>query len=185
MKTIIGISGSLRSASYNSALLRQAAYTMDTNEQLHRKMTLVIINIESYPLFNADVEAAGVPTIITEHRKAIAEASGVLIATPEYNHTLSGALKNALDWHSRGPEWPFREKPTAIMGASTGRFGTVRAQAHLRVILTAIGANVLPRPELMVAAAASQFSPNGTLTDAKANALLETLLITFNSFIVG
>ena len=103
-------------------------------------------------------------------------ADALLIATPEYNSSISGALKNALDWASRPPQQPLNGKPVAIMGASTGNFGTVRAQLHLRQVLTHVGALPLGKPEVLVARAEQVFDQEGRLTDPAARGFLESLL---------
>ena len=95
------------------------------------------------------------------------QADALLIATPEYNSSVSGALKNGIDWASRSPQQPLNGKPVAIMGASTGNFGTLRAQLHLRQILTHVGALPLGKPEVLVARAEQAFDPVGNLTDAR------------------
>jgi len=125
---VLGISGSLRKASYNTALLRPAS------ELLPRGMTLEVFDLSSIPLYNDDVRALGFPKPVQEFRSRIAAADALLIATPEYNFSIPGVLKNAIDWASRPPDPPLDGKPLAIMGASTGNFGTVRAQMHLRQV---------------------------------------------------
>ena len=101
----------------------------------------------------------------------VAQADALLIATPEYNSSVSGALKNAIDWASRSPQQPLNGKPVAIMGASTGNFGTLRAQLHLRQTLTHVGALPLGKPEVLVARAEQAFDAEGRLVDAAARRL--------------
>ncbi len=166
---ILGISGSLRDSSYNTALLRAAA------ELLPPGMTLEISDLEGVPPFDQDEEKP-MPDAVVRMRESIAAADAVLIATPEYNSSISGVLKNALDWASRGPQAPFSGKPVAVMGASTGAFGTARAQMQLRQVLTHIGALVLPKPEVMVARAGEAFDANGRLLSEPTRDFLGQLL---------
>lgn len=166
---VLGISGSLRRASYNTALLRAAAELMPPG------MTLEIFDLAPLPMFNQDAEKP-FPEAVVELRTRLAQADALLIATPEYNSSFSGALKNALDWASRPPKQPLAGKPVAIMGASTGNFGTVRAQLHLRQVLTHIGALPLGKPEALVARAEQAFDAEGRLVDATARGFLQDLL---------
>ena len=106
---------------------------MTTSDPLH------VMGISPLPMFNPDNEKP-FPKVVVEFRTRLAQANALLIATPEYNSSISGALKNAIDWASRPPRQPFNGKPVAIMGVSTGNFGTLRAQLHLRQILTHVGA---------------------------------------------
>ena len=166
---VLGISGSLRKASYNTALLRAAA------ELTPPGMTLESFDLAPLPLFNQDAEKP-FPEAVVEFRARVAQADALLIATPEYNSSVSGALKNAIDWASRSPQQPLNGKPVATMGASTGNFGTLRAQLHLRQILTHVGALPLGKPEVLVARAEQVFDPVGNLTDAATHGFLRDLL---------
>lgn len=166
---ILGISGSLRAGSYNTALLRTAA------ELLPPDMTIEIVDLAGMPVFNVDQEKP-FPEAVNQLRDRIAAADAVLIATPEYNSSISGALKNALDWASRQPQPPLAGKPVAVIGASTGLFGTARAQVQLRQVLTHLGALVLPKPEVMVAKAEEAFDENGNLISESARGFLKELL---------
>lgn len=167
---ILGISGSLRKKSYNTALLRAAA------DLLPPSMTLEIFDLVSLPIFHPDFEKP-FPEPVTAFRAKLAQADALLIATPEYNSSISGALKNALDWASRPPDQPLNHKPVAIMGASTGNFGTVRAQLQLRQVLTHVGALPLSKPEVLVARAEQSFDAEGHLIDPNACGFLHDLLI--------
>jgi chromate reductase, NAD(P)H dehydrogenase (quinone) len=113
---------------------------------------------------------------VVELRTCLAQVDALLIATPEYHSSISGALKNAIDWASRPPKQPLAGKPVAIMGASTGNFGTVRAQLHLRQVLTHVGALPLGKPEVLVAHAEQAFDAEGRLVDAAARGFLQDLL---------
>jgi len=166
---VLGISGSLRKASYNRALLRAAS------ELLPAEMTLEIFDLSLLPMFNQDIEKP-FPEAVEDFRRRVAEADALLIATPEYNSSLSGALKNAIDWASRAPQVPLIGKPVAMMGASTGMFGTVRAQLQLRQVLTYIGALPLGKPEVLVARAEKAFDAEGKLVDEATRGFLRDLL---------
>ncbi|HRT92242.1 MAG TPA: NAD(P)H-dependent oxidoreductase, partial [Anaerolineaceae bacterium] len=167
---VLGISGSLRVDSYNTALLRAAA------ELLPPGMTLEITDLAGIPLFNQDEENP-FPEEVARLRARIAAADALLFATPEYNSSISGVLKNALDWASRAPDMPLAGKPAALMGASTGVFGTARAQLHLRQVLAHLGALVLTKPEVMVMRAADAFDEQGRLVNEVTRGFLGQLLV--------
>jgi chromate reductase len=137
---VLGLSGSLRSGSHNSRLLRAAAELLPDGVEL-----VEFDGLKAIPPYDEDDEAAG-HEAVDALRAALNEADAVLVATPEYNHSLPGQLKNAFDWISRPlAESPVRGKPVAVIGASTGLFGAVWAQAEGRKVLTALGADVLDR----------------------------------------
>ncbi len=167
---IAGISGSLRKDSYNTALLHAAVDLMPDG------MLLDIIDIASLPMFNQDFEKPFPESVVT-FRDKLNKADAILIATPEYNSSLTGALKNAIDWASRSPQAPLPGKPAAIMGASTGKFGTIRAQLHLRQVLTHVGAQPLGKPEVLVARAEKAFDADGKLVDETTRGFLRELLL--------
>jgi chromate reductase len=158
---ILGISGSLRRDSHNTALLRAAAEMLPPGAELE-----VFDGLRDVPPYDADfdtpeLQGPGVDAL----KRAIERADAVLIATPEYNHSIPGVLKNALDWASRPvSETVLRGKPAAVVGASTGLFGAVWAQAETRKVLAAIGAEVVDR-ELPVMQAHTQFDEEGALLD--------------------
>ena len=155
---ILGIVGSLRRDSYNAMLMRAAQELLPPDVELVRFEQLADI-----PAFDEDLEDGPAPEAVTALKEAIAEADGVLFATPEYNGSVPGFLKNALDWVSRPFENnPLRNKPVAVMGASTGMFGAVWAQAELRKVLAAGGAKVLDE-ELPVGHAEQAFDEEGRL----------------------
>ncbi len=146
---VLGISGSLRHDSHNSALLRAAAERLPAGAEL-----VPFERLAEIPPYDEDVEVEGVPEVVRELREAIRNADAMLIATPEYNHSIPGQLKNALDWASRpAGESSLSGIPAATIGASTGMFGAVWAQAELRKVLGAMGGRVL-EAELPVAHAA-------------------------------
>ena len=168
---ILGFAGSLRRASYNRALIRAAA------ELAPRGMAIEVFDLSAIPLYNQDVEDAGEPLSVVAFKRALAESDALLVATPEYNHSVAGVLKNALDWASRPRVTsPLRDKAVAIMGASPGRGSTARAQAQLRDTFVFTGACVMPLPELLISAAAEHFDPDGNLADPALRVLLVELL---------
>lgn len=168
---VLGISGSLRAHSYNTGLLRAAA------ELLPAHMGLEIFDLADIPLYNQDTEQAGYPHAVVMLRERIATADAVLFACPEYNYSITGVLKNAIDWASRPRgSAPLTGKPAAIIGAG-GRFGTTRAQLHLRQICTHLAMPVLPAPELMVVRAWDYFDQQGTLTDTSTREQLGAVLV--------
>jgi len=136
---VLGISGSLRRDSLNSALLRAAAERLPAGAEL-----VEYEGLREVPPYDEDVETDGTPTAVEELRAAVREADAVLVATPEYNSSIPGQLKNALDWVSRpAGKSALNGKPTAVIGASTGMFGAVWAQAELRKVLAAMGGRVI------------------------------------------
>jgi len=161
-KHLLAISGSLRKGSYNSMLLRAATALTPAEIAVE-----VYESLAAIPLFDEDVEARsnGGPPVM-DLRAAVRAADGLLISTPEYNQSMSGVLKNAIDWLSRpGPDEVLIGKPIAMMGASGGRWGTRLAQANLRQVLTATESLVMPQPAIFVAGASKVFGDHGQLLD--------------------
>lgn len=168
---ILGISGSLRKASYNSAALRAAQGLVPGST------VITLADISAIPVYNDDVREAGLPVSVTRLVQQIASADAVLIATPEYNYSIPGVLKNAIDWVSKAPEQPFRHKPVAIMGASMGAIGTARSQYDLRKVFIFLDAHVLNRPEIMIAAAHTRFDADGHLKDETTRKLISGQIV--------
>lgn len=167
---ILGFAGSLRQGSYNKALLRAAG------ELLPPGASIEIFDIEGIPPFNQDLEASP-PQRVKEFKSRIRASSAVLIATPEYNFSMPGVLKNALDWASRphgDSAWP--GKPLAIMSASTGMLGGSRAQYHLRQTLLFLDVRAVTKPEVFVTFAGQKFDETGRLTDGATRAVVADLL---------
>jgi len=156
---VLGISGSLRKGSLNTAALRAAVDLAPAG------MTIETFDISPIPLYNEDVKEQGFPEPVQRLREGIRAADALLLVTPEYNYSIPGVMKNAIDWASRPPEQPFAEKPIAIMGASPGALGTSRAQYHLRQCFVFLNAPVLLRPEVMISQANQKFDASGKLTD--------------------
>jgi chromate reductase, NAD(P)H dehydrogenase (quinone) len=170
---ILGIAGSLREGSYNRSLLRAA------RELLPADVELVEHDIAALPFYDGDVEAAGDPGPVVRFKEAILDADALLIATPEYNRGVPGVLKNAIDWASRPPLGsPLTGKPVAIMGASTGRGGTARAQEQLHAALEFSRATVVEQPEVLVPEAFMRFDEQGELIDGGVRAELAELIDT-------
>jgi chromate reductase len=171
---VLGISGSLRRGSYNTRLLRAAARTLPPAAELELYDAEALWAI---PPYSEDAEALGEPETVSRLKRAIADADAVLISTPEYNASIPGQLKNALDWVSRpAASTPMRNKPAAVIGASTSLFGAVWAQAEIRKVLGHMGARVIDQ-ELPVARAAEAFDAEGSLHDAEIEAALRELTI--------
>ena len=181
MKHILALPGSLRRGSYNRLLLQAAAARAPAG------ISLIVANeILEIPVFNEDLELgeARGPDAVARLARRIAEADGVLIATPEYNQSMPGALKNTIDWLSRpvGNE-VLEGKPVAIIGATTGPWGTRIAQSLLRHTLTATGALVLPQPQLYIPGAELMFGPDGRLLDEAVGLRLAKVLTAFGRWI--
>ncbi len=174
---VLGICGSLRKASFNMAALRACS------DLLPAGMSMRITGIADIPMFNQDVFDAGLPEPAKRFRSEVAEADGLLIASPEYNFSLSGALKNAIDWGSRAPSQVFLEKPVAIFSATGGPLGGARVQYDLRRILGQLVAHVQPKPEVFIGAAQSKFDAQGKLTDETTRKFLTELLAGFKVWI--
>ncbi|MBV8651361.1 MAG: NAD(P)H-dependent oxidoreductase [Alphaproteobacteria bacterium] len=167
---VLGISGSLRKASYNSAALRAA------QELAPDGMTIEIFDLAEIPIYNDDVRAQGYPAPVQRFRERIAAADALLFATPEFNYSMPGVLKNAIDWGSRPPDQPFNDKPVAIMGASPGITGTARAQYHLRQSCVFLNMHPVNKPEVMIGGAAAKFDAELRLTDETTRGFIRDLL---------
>jgi len=168
--SILGFAGSLRKGSFNRGLLRIA------KELVPQEAELEIFDLEGIPPFNQDLENQP-PQKVKEFKAKIRAADAVLIVTPEYNYSIPGVLKNAIDWASR----PYGDnalegKPVALMGASIGMLGTARAQYHLRQCFVWLNMYPLNQPEVMVPFAEEKFDANGTLTDQKTKEKIKELL---------
>jgi chromate reductase len=168
---VLAISGSLRRGSHNTKLLRTAATLLPPGSRL-----TLWASLKGVPPFDEDDEAGPPHTAVAGLRQAVGRADAILIATPEYNHSIPGQLKNALDWLSRPlADNPMQRKPCAVIGASTGIYGAVWAQAETRRILEALGARLLDR-ELPVPTAAHQFDVDGQLLNGDIHCQLRELL---------
>jgi chromate reductase len=171
MPRIMGVSGSLRGGSHNTNLLRAAATLLPPGVVLD-----IYTELRDVPPYDADRDVESVDPAVARLRGAITDADGILIATPEYNGSIPGVLKNALDWASRPfPENALRGKPVVVIGASTGLFGAVWAQAETRKVLGVIGADVIDR-EFQVGQAEAAFADDGDLLDPEQRAALAELV---------
>jgi len=167
---VLGMAGSLRERSYNRALLRAAG------ELLPPGMTLDIHDLAGIPEYNDDVREKGYPESTRRLRDAIAAADALLIVTPEYNYSVPGVLKNAIDWASRPPAPPLTRKPCAIMSASQSLMGGVRAQYHLRQMFVFTDTLPVNKPEILVMTAQQKFDQDLKLTDENTKNLIRQLL---------
>ena len=168
---IVGISGSLRRASYNRGLLVAA------QEVAPADVTVEIVDLAPIPFYNPDVEAEGLPDTVVEMRERIAAADALLLTVPEYNHSYTAVIKNALDWASRPrPVSALHQKPVALMGAGGGS-GTIRAQLALRPVLACSEAHVMPKPDLYIVRATEYFDADGTLTDATIREAVRSIVV--------
>jgi chromate reductase len=173
---LLGLCGSTRKGSLNRALLQRIAQNLpgETSFELWD-------SVGSLPIFNSDLPDL---PLVTELKAAIAAADGVIISTPEYNYSIPGGLKNALDWISRPPATsPLRGKPVALCGAATGMSGTIRAQNHLRAMLVYSDSTVMNQPEVLIPRAHERFDTTGALTDESTRLLLERFGAAFVAFV--
>lgn len=169
---LLGLSGSNRIGSFNRALLENAKGLLGPGTSLE-----IFEGLDQLPFYSEDLDGEHLDLKAKKLRDSLKQADGVLIASPEHNFSVSAILKNALDWASRPYGiHSFVEKPTAIVGASGGLFGTMRAQLHTREVLHALQADVVARPEVLVTQATTKFDSDGRLTDATTLALLNQLL---------
>jgi chromate reductase len=172
---LLGICGSLRRASINRWLLQTLGASLPAG------ITLGIHESIEVPLFNSDIAE---PPSVTALKDAIRASAGVVFAVPEYNYSIPGGLKNALDWISSPPsKSPLRGKPVAIVGATSGMSGTIRAQLHMRQILLFSDCQVLAQPEILIPRAHERFDATGALTDESTRALLARFGVAFAAFV--
>src|SRR5712671_4378950 len=168
--SVLAICGSLRAGSFNKAALRTAI------ELKPPGMTIETADIGSIPLYDEDVRVLGFPPSVEELRAQIAAADALLFACPEYNYSMSGVLKNAIDWASRPPDQPFAGKPVAIIGAAAGMAGSARAQGDLRRSCVFLDMHPLNKPEVLIGQAQTKFDADGNLTDEVARNLIRDLM---------
>ena len=174
--SILGIAGSLRAQSWNKKLLAAATQLVPPGA------TITTFDLKDIPLYNEDVREQGYPDSVAALRTAIEQADAVLFVTPEYNYSIPGVLKNAIDWASRPPSPPVGKKPVATLGASPGMHGTVRCQSHLKEVCVGLGMYVVPKPEVYVAKANEKFDAEGRLTDEATKKFVAELLVNLTSF---
>lgn len=169
----IAISGSIRHDSYNRKAL-QVAKSIVT--ELEGNVSEFDLKKFMLPLYDADIESEGFPENVVKIRSVFKASDLILIATPEYNHSISGVLKNAIDWLSTGGDNVLNGKTAVIFGASTGFYGTLRAQLHLRQILAALNVTVVPQPQVFIRNARDAFNDNGSLKDVTVYNQLKELI---------
>jgi chromate reductase len=177
MTSILGLSGSLREGSYNTALLNAAQKLLPG--------VIKVGSIRGIPLYDGDVESAGIPGPVIELKQQLADASGLLLATPEYNNSMPGVLKNSIDWLSRPSadiRNVFRDKPVAVIGASPGGFGTVLGQSSWLPVFRSLGARQWSGGRLMVAGAGQVFDEDGVLLDDSVRQRLEQFINDFVAY---
>ena len=170
---LAGISGSLRKGSYNTSLLNALFPLLPEN------VSMEILSITGIPLYDADLdvpEAEKRPAIVQRFRDRLAVADGIVIVSPEYNYSIPGGLKNAIDWASRGTDSPLLNKHVAVMGATPGLWGTIRMQMAFLPVFVFLGMKPVLKPEVLIAQAANKFDANGNLTDEMAKDIIRKKL---------
>lgn len=169
---VVGLCGSLRAKSFNAMALRAAIAASPEG------LTIESGEIRDLPLYDQDVFDAGLPEPVKRLREQVGAADAILFVTPEYNYSIPGTLKNAIDWLSRPPSAPLAGKPGAIMGASMGAFGTARAQYHLRQVCVFLDMKLVNKPEVFLGEAHKKFdAASGALTDEKSIEKIRELLV--------
>ncbi len=166
---LVGISGSLRKKSYNTQLLH------NVKELLPEQAVMEIVSIENIPLYNADLDlpaASERPAAVQAFRDQLAKADAFVICSPEYNYSIPGGLKNAIDWASRGKDSPLTGKPVALMGTTPGLWGTVRMQMAFLPVFVFMDMPYVQMPEVLIANAEKKFDDQGKLTDEEANKII-------------
>jgi chromate reductase len=182
MARIVGVSGSLRRGSFNASLLRAAL------EVAPASLSIDVGTIRGIPLYDADVEAQGIPPAVATLKEQVASSDGLLFVTPEYNNSIPGVFKNAIDWLSRPPaDVPrlFRDRPVAIMGASPGRFGTLLSQTAWMPIVRTLGMRPWYGMPLYVSNATTVFDASGTLIDPDIRERLKQFMTGYAQFVTS
>jgi chromate reductase len=175
---VLGFAGSLREGSYNRALLRAA------QKLAPEGLIIDIVELNEIPLYNGDVEERGFPEAVSSFKNRIKKADALLIATPEYNYSIPGVLKNAIDWASRPPTGvPLVGKPVAIFGATPGGFGTVRAQQHLRQVCASVKMLAFVGVEVYVSRAQNSFDTDGNLVSDQVAGQVQSFLNAFHVWV--
>lgn len=175
---ILGLCGSFRARSYNQMAMQAAARLMPEG------MTLQAHDYAGVPLYNQDLQDQGMPPAVEQLRAAVEAADGVLIVSPEYNFSVPGVLKNAIDWVSRTTPQPFKGKPVAVMTATQGPVGGGRSQYEWRKILGSIDALVLVKPEVFMGLVQNRFDAQGQLTDAATTKAIQDQMLAFRAWVL-
>ena len=177
----VGLSGSLRKGSFNTMLLHNAMNLLPGDA------TMEIISFADIPVYNADLDlpaAAQRPAPVVAFRDRLANADGLVIVSPEYNYSIPGGLKNAIDWASRGEDSPLLKKPVAVMGATPGMWGTVRMQLAFQSVFLFLDMKPVLKPEVLIASASKKFDDQGRLTDDKAKDLIKRKLTALKELVL-
>ena len=170
---LVGLSGSLRKGSFNTMLLKAAGQLLPTD------VSMEIVSIADIPLYNADLDLPAAkerPEAVEHFRKMLTDADGILISSPEYNYSIPGGLKNAIDWASRGEDSPLLRKPIAVIGATTGLWGTARMQIAFHAVYLFLDMKPVYKPEVLLAQAEKKFDKDGNLIDETAKKLVRQKL---------
>lgn len=170
---LVGISGSLRKGSYNTMLLKAAAQLLPAD------VSMDIVSTGDIPLYNGDLDLPAAkqrPEVVEHFRKMLTDADGILISSPEYNYSIPGGLKNAIDWASRGEDSPLLHKPVAVIGATPGLWGTVRMQMAFHNVFLFLDMKPVYKPEVLIAQAEKKFDKDGNLIDEMAKKLVKQKL---------
>jgi len=176
---IVGLCGSLRAGSINRMALKLAGSVMPAG------MALEIVELRDIPMFDGDLLAQGFPAPVQALRERLKRADGVVIATPEYNFSVPGMLKNAIDWASRGDDQPFSYMPVAVLSASPGPLGGARVQYDLRKIMQFLNGMVLAKPEIFIGNTAAKFDATGQCTDETTIKFVTAQMKAFEAWIAG
>ena len=172
----VAISGSLRKDSFNTMTIQAAQQLVPAH------VTIEHLSIEDVPMYHADLYDKRPPESVEKLSKAIKAADALIFVTPEYNYSIPGVLKNAIDFLSKHPDKPFDFKPVGIMGASPSLLGTARAQYHLRQMLVAVNALAMNQPEVMIAQASKKFDTTGQLTDEPTKEIISKFIVSLSEF---
>ena len=175
---ILGICGSFRLKSYNMMALRTAGALMLPG------MSFRVVSYDDIPLYSQDLQDRGFPAPVLRLKADIEAADGILFASPEYNHSVAGVLKNAIDWLSRFPDQPFKFKPVAVLSATQGPLGGARNQYELRKIMNCLEAIPLARPEIFIGNVQTKFDGEGRLTDESTRKIMTEQMTAFRGWIL-
>jgi chromate reductase, NAD(P)H dehydrogenase (quinone) len=167
---IVAFTGSLRKSSFNTAAINAATQLLPEN------CTLELLDISALPHYNQELDGDNTPQSVLTLAEKVASADAILFSTPEYNYSVPGVLKNAIDWLSRQQPQPFAGKPAAVMSASMSVFGGARAQYHLRQIMIYLDVHFINKPEVMIAGAHNKFNEQGELTDDTTRDFIQQLI---------
>lgn len=178
---LVGMSGSLRRGSFNTMLLNVATRLLPADTSIE------IASIAGLPIYNADLDIPATsarPASVQQFRDTLAKADGILFVSPEYNYSIPGGLKNAIDWASRGEDSPLLKKPVAVMGATQGMWGTARLQIAFQPVFLFLDMKPVFKPEILIAQAKTKFNEKGELTDEMSIGLIKQKLVALKDLIL-